>query len=184
MLQHVDPKGWAKSLKMIRKIDGVKDMWLPHDCFNKESGQSIAEIFRTEAGMNVRPAGTLKKGARHMRKAIFHSVLADADDGRPTLQVHDNCNYFKESIPELITDDNDPEDIDTDGPDHAYDALTEALMMEVPHFAQSSAIRHGEIPYIKPAPFGVLPDDSILPMDIMDAVKHSQSVVPRRSVPR
>lgn len=184
-LQYTDPKGWAKQLKMIRNIDGVKDMWLPHDCFNKESGDSIAEIFRREGGMNVRPAGTLKKGARHMRKAILHGILADANDGRPFLQVHENCKYFRESLPELIVDENDPEDIDTDGPDHSYDALTEALLMETPHFAQSSGIRQTDLPQlITPSPFSVLPDNSILGPDIMDAVKKSQTYAPRRPIER
>ena len=184
-LTQTEPREWAKQLKMIQKIDGVKDMWLPHDTFNKEMGESIAEIFRREGNMNVRPAGTLKKGARAMRKAILHSILADAVDGRPILQIHENCRNLIETIPQLIVDEHNPEDIDTDGPDHSYDALTEALLMETPHFAQSSGIRQTDMPQmIAPMPFSTLPDNSILAPDIMEAVKHHQANAPRRAIER
>lgn len=183
-LTQTDPKEWAKQLNMIRKIDGVRDMWLPHDCFNKEMGESIAEIFHRDGGMNVKPASTLKKGARHMRKAIMHGMLSDAADGRPYLQLHPNCSQLAESIPELINDDSDPEDIDTEGPDHGYDALTEALMMEVPHFGQSSGIRQSDTPMLQPVRFMANPDGSILPPDIMDAVKQYQTMPARRPISR
>ncbi len=179
-----EPREWAKQFKMLQKIDGVRDMWLPHDCFNKEMGESIAEIFRREGNMNVRPANTLKQGARHMRKAILHSVLNDAADGRPLLQLHTNCVQLASSIPELITSETDPEDIDTEGNDHGYDALTEALMMEVPHLGKSSGIRQSEAPVLQPVRFMTAPDDSILPPDIMDAVKQYQSMPARRPVVR
>lgn len=179
-LTQTDPREWAKQLRMIQKIDGVRDMWLPHDCFNKEMGESIAEIFHRDGNMKVRSASTLKKGARHMRKAIMHGMLSDAADGRPYLQLHPNCSQLIESIPELINDENDPEDIDTEGPDHGYDALTEALMMEVPHFAKSSGIRQTDVPMLQPVRFMASPDGSILPPDIMDAIKNYQTMPERR----
>jgi hypothetical protein len=169
---------------MLQKIDGVRDIWLPHDCFNKEMGESIADIFSREGTMNVLQAKTLVGGARHMRKALLHSVLADADDGRPILQIHSNCRNLIRTIPELINDENDPEDVDTDGEDHAYDALTEGLMMVVPHFARSGPVKYNEsIRQIKTTPFNVLPDNSILPPDLFDAIAKSQSQLPRRPRP-
>lgn len=116
-----------------------------------------------------------------MRKALLHSVLADADDGRPILQIHSNARNLVRTIPELINDDNDPEDIDTDGEDHAYDALTCALIMVVPHFAQSGPIKYNEsVREIKSNPFSVLPEGSILPPDIMEAVAKSYTRPPTR----
>jgi phage terminase large subunit len=183
-LTQTEPREWARQFKMLKNIDGVRDIWLPHDCFNKEMGESIADIFSREGNMNVLQARTLEGGARHMRKALLHSVLADADDGRPILQVHTNARNLIRTIPELINDENDPEDIDTDGEDHAYDALTEALMMVVPHFAKSGAIRYGETPLIKSTPFSVLPDNSILPPDLIEAVASYNSRPPTRARPR
>jgi hypothetical protein len=158
----------------------VRDIWLPHDCFNKEMGESIADIFHRDGGLNVLRAGTLQGGARHMRKALLHSVLADAPDGRPLLQIHSNARNLTRTIPELIVDENDPEDIDTDGEDHAYDALTVGLMMEVPHFRKSGAISHTDMPEIKPMQMHVLPDESILPPDLMAAVAQYNSRPSRR----
>lgn len=179
-LTHTEPREWAKQLKMLSLLDGVKTIYLPHDCFNKEMGDSIADIFHRDGGMNTIASTTLKSGARHMRKALLHSVLADADDGRPLLQIHSNCRNLVRTLPELINDENDPEDIDTEGDDHAYDALTEALMMEVPHFAKSGAIKYGESPTIKSSPFNVMPDNSILPPNLMEAVASYNSRPPSR----
>lgn len=183
-LTQTEPREWAKQLKLLQKIDGVRDIWLPHDCFNKEMGDSIADIFHREGNMNVLQSGTLQGGARHMRKALLHSVLADANDGRPIIQVHSNCRNLIRTIPELITDENDPEDIDTDGEDHAYDSLTEALMMEIPYFAKSGPVKYNELPSIKTNIFSVLPDQSVLPPNLMEAVSHAQSRPPRRPTVR
>lgn len=173
-MQHQDPRQWAKQFKMLQNLDGVRDIWLPHDCFNKEMGASIADIFQREGKMNIKPAGTLQKGARHMRKAILHSILADAIDGRPYLTMHSNCSMLADSIPELITDDNDPEDIDTESNDHGYDALTEALMMEAPHLGNSGGVSMSTpIPNLNTVrgwkPSIVYPG-TYLPDDIMGAV--------------
>jgi hypothetical protein len=178
-----EPRQWAAQFKMLQKLDGVRDIWLPHDCFNKEMGESIADIFHRDGNMNVLKAGTLQGGARHMRKALLHSVLADADDGRPIVQIHPNCRNLIRTMPELITDEMDPEDIDTDGEDHAYDALTVGLMMEVPHFKKSSAIHRNDVPDIKPMQMHVMPDESILPPDLMKAVANYNAGSNRRARP-
>ena len=180
-LTQTEPREWARQFKMLQKLDGVRDIWLPHDCFNKEMGESIADIFSREGLMNVLQAGTLASGARHMRKALLHSALSDADDGRPIIQIHSNAKNLIRTIPELINDENDPEDIDTDGEDHAYDALTEGLMMVVPHIAKSGPISYkDQTREIKTNPFSALPDNSILPPDLMEAVKHYNKRPPSR----
>ncbi len=172
-MQKQEPREWARQFKLTQRIDGVKDIWLPHDCFNKEMGDSIADIFHRDGGMNVKQAATLQTNARHMRKAIMHASLADAIDGRPYLQMHPNCSMLAASIPELITDENDPEDIDTDGNDHGYDALTEGLMMEAPHLAKSGGIRTDRLlPQIKRNKIwspGLMPGTYNAP-DIMSAI--------------
>jgi hypothetical protein len=182
-LTRYDPRMWANQFKVIQKLDSVRDIWLPHDCFNKEMGESIADIFHREGNMNVLRANTMQRETRHMRKALFHSVLADADDGRPIIQIHSNCHNLIRTIPELINDDNDPEDIDTDGEDHAYDALTYGLMMEIPHFRKSGGLKHSQVPEIIPGVFHVLPDESLLPPNLMDAVAHANTRTSSRPRP-
>lgn len=187
-MKEQEPREWAKQFRLLQKLDGVRDIWLPHDCFNKEMGASIAEIFRTDGNMNVRQAQTLKKNARHMRKAIMHSVLADAIDGLPYLQMHPNCVQLADSIPELITDENDPEDINSLGNDHGYDALTEALMMEAPQLGQSGGVKLGSpiIPNLKTVR-GWQPGMSpgvYLPDDIMTAIANYDNQPRHRIIAR
>src|SRR5262249_6164160 len=41
--------------------------------------------------------------------------------GVPWLTVSPNCPYFARTLPSLISDETKPEDVDTDGEDHAAD---------------------------------------------------------------
>ena len=45
----------------------------------------------------------------------------DGTDGKPMLMVYDTCEAFIRTIPQLQTDKNNVEDIDTDMEDHCYD---------------------------------------------------------------
>ena len=47
---------------------------------------------------------------------------------QPKLKVFRNCAYLIESLPGLIRDEKNPEDVDTRGDDHAADALRYGLM--------------------------------------------------------
>jgi hypothetical protein len=51
---------------------------------------------------------------------------------RPKLRFHPDAEYSIGTIPSLTFDKNNPEDVDTDGNDHAYDALTYALLFRIP----------------------------------------------------
>ncbi len=51
-----------------------------------------------------------------------HALLRDAPDGKPWLQVHPDCRYLIRSIASAVSDDKDPDDVDTDTDDHALDA--------------------------------------------------------------
>lgn len=44
-----------------------------------------------------------------------------APDGQPWLQSSPECAYFNRTIPSLVSDDTKPEDVNTDGEDHAGD---------------------------------------------------------------
>lgn len=48
--------------------------------------------------------------------------LQNAPDGLPWLTFDPSCTYTHRTIPSLISDKNDPEDVDTEGEDHAADA--------------------------------------------------------------
>lgn len=61
---------------------------------------------------------------------VFHEYLKP--DPRPALQVFSNCLNAIRTIPELIHDDIKPEDVDTDGEDHAADSIRYMLMSRPP----------------------------------------------------
>lgn len=60
-------------------------------------------------------------------KRKVHGELADLPDGEPGLVVFDNCRNLVRTMPELAVDELHPEDVDTDGEDHAYDCLKYGL---------------------------------------------------------
>lgn len=76
---------------------------------------------------------------RRVGKARVHELLAwtPAEGGRPMfppqLQVFETCSNLIRTLPDLIKDPDDPEDVDTTGEDHAYDTLKYlALGLAVP----------------------------------------------------
>lgn len=59
-------------------------------------------------------------------------VLMALPDGRPGLQVFSTCRHFLRTFPLLAYDQHNPEDVDTEQEDHAYDALRYALSRAAP----------------------------------------------------
>ena len=110
-----------------------------HDCFAKRpdykgggQGPSTAEVF-AEAGLML----IVGDPTRHIKIRQFRERLRVRDDGLPMLFVYDTCKQFIRTIPNLVMDDNDIEDIDTDTEDHIYDeaalvCMARPLAMERP----------------------------------------------------
>jgi len=69
---------------------------------------------------------------RLTRVRKLHTLLADLPDGRPGLLVFQTCVELIRTLPALVADPIRPEDVDTDGEDHAYDALTYSLTPDRP----------------------------------------------------
>ena len=58
-----------------------------------------------------------------------HEALAiDPTTGQPWLTIHPRCKYLIRTLPAMLQDDTDPEDLDTASDDHACDALRYLLM--------------------------------------------------------
>ena len=89
-----------------------------------ESGESIAETF-SRAGWPLRRA----KNERVNGWQRVRSWLKPDGTGAPPLQVSaENCPYLCRTLPQLLSDEHKPEDVDTAGEDHAADALRYGLM--------------------------------------------------------
>jgi hypothetical protein len=100
------------------------------DCFAKKpdyrgggQGPSTAEVFG-QAGLVLAPGDP----SRVAKIRQFHERLRPREDGPPLLQVYDVCEHFIRTIPLLVTDRHNVEDIDTTGEDHIYDEACHACM--------------------------------------------------------
>lgn len=95
-----------------KRIHGIADPSI----FEESRGESIAAMMERERiyferGDNTRIAGKMQ----------LHNRLAFDEGGIPMLYVFNTCKHFIRTIPELVYDETDVEDIDTDGEDHIYD---------------------------------------------------------------
>ena len=66
--------------------------------------------------------------ARIDGKMQVHHRLAFNAQGFPRLQVFSTCKHFIRTVPALVYDESNVEDIDTDGEDHSYDELRYVCM--------------------------------------------------------
>jgi hypothetical protein len=89
-------------------------------------GPSIAETMIRE-GCKWRPSDR-SPGSRKNGKLEVHRRFRVKDNGEPSLYIFSTCTNLISELSKLPLDDNDPEDVDTDAPDHAYDALRYGCM--------------------------------------------------------
>ncbi len=66
--------------------------------------------------------------ARINGKMQVHHRLSFDEDGIPMFYVFNTCKHFIRTVPNLVYDETNVEDIDTDGEDHAYDELRYVCM--------------------------------------------------------
>ena len=121
----------AKVAKMIhryetthlagRKIIGIADPAI----FDESRGEEgcIAAVFARygvyfERGDNRRLPGKMQ----------LHQRLSCDQNGRAGLYIFSTCRQFLRTLPELVYDTANPEDINTDGEDHIYDETRYVLM--------------------------------------------------------
>lgn len=120
---------WAKLIRSYIDEEPIEYMVLPHDCYSHLGGnRTIASVFAEHDIPCVR-ADSLSHAAKMHRAALLHQLLADAPDGFPYLQVHQNCMNLTRTVPDLPYSNTKPEEIDDNAEDHAYDALTYGLMV-------------------------------------------------------
>jgi hypothetical protein len=69
---------------------------------------------------------------------VHEALSVNPANELPWLTVHPRCKYLIRTIPAMLQDDHDPEDLDTDSDDHACDALRYLLMGGLRHTARSA----------------------------------------------
>ena len=104
-----------------RTIRGVADPAI----FDESRGESIAAMMERSPNFLHWTPGDHTRLAGKMQ---LHYRLAFDQDGRPMLQVFDTCKHFIRTIPSLVYDESNVEDIDTKQEDHIYDECRYVLM--------------------------------------------------------
>lgn len=101
-------------------------------------GKSIQEDFAAAGCALIQADNDRLQGVNRV-----HAMLKDAPDGKPWLQIVDTCRHLIRTLPTLPPDPHNPELVDTDAEDHAYDALRYGLMSRPLPEAASGAIIPG-----------------------------------------
>lgn len=122
-------------LESGRVITGIADPSI----WDASRGESVAEMLEKE-GVYFEPGDN----ARLAGKMQLHYRLQFDEQGLPMMYVFENCRDFIRTIPGLIYDKNRPEDIDSSGEDHDYDACRYFLMAQPIAARQFSAGGHFE----------------------------------------
>lgn len=98
-----------------KKIYGVAD---PAIFGSSGAGESVARLMEAHR-VYFEPADN----ARLAGKMQVHHRLSFDEDGVPMLYVFTTCPHMIRTLPALVYDNTDVEDVDTGGEDHAYDEL-------------------------------------------------------------
>lgn len=95
----------------------------------RDGGPSIGETMSLHRCNWRRADNKRKAGAEMLRQRLV------GERGRPMLYFFDCCEDSIRTIPTLQHDDHDPEDVDTEAEDHAYDETRYAVMSRpwIPH---------------------------------------------------
>ena len=87
------------------------------------TGPTVGETLQ-RAGHKLRRADK----NRIQGKIQIHEYLRVQQSGRPRLQIFNSCPNLIRELQGIPLDKNNPEDVDTHAPDHAYDALRYLIM--------------------------------------------------------
>lgn len=128
----LNPEEWAEKIYREKPLRFFKGGVADSSMFNPQSdgSTSIADLMQRKwSKLNGRRWITLKRGTRNRvaRVATLHNWLSMAPDGLPYLLITEDCNHLIRTIPKLIYDEHNVEDVDTDGEDHPYDSITYGL---------------------------------------------------------
>lgn len=128
----------------LRDQDAKKVLYLVYDYQMEtpqtDSGEPIIETFKR--GLRKARVSLATRKADKDRKngwARLRGWYKEAPDGRPWLQVSPNCPYTIRTMPALVSDKTDPEDVNSDGDDHAADGKRYWAMSR-PHPATAATL--------------------------------------------
>ena len=109
----------------LEEGDGrIQDAVLDSSCWARrgDRGPSIAEMINSE-GCRFRPSDR-SPGSRISGKIEIHKrLMVDENTEEPGIRFFENCPNIIRQLASIPLDKRNPEDVDTNAEDHAYDAL-------------------------------------------------------------
>jgi Phage terminase large subunit len=90
-------------------------------------GESILDTFRKHLRGVIKAENDRVNGWARLRAWLSPMPTMDGSL-RPFMQVHRRCAYLTRTLPSLVMREDNPEDLDSDGEDHAADALRYLVM--------------------------------------------------------
>lgn len=125
----------SRQAKLIAEVEApgeiIRTRWADPSMFTKETKTAIptssADTY-AEAGIYLSPAVNDRLNGKRKVQEMLEQV---APDGLPMLIIFSTCRHLIRTLPALAYDKTRIEDVDTDGEDHAYDALRYLLTDEV-----------------------------------------------------
>jgi hypothetical protein len=178
------PEEWARELAIYTQIEDTEFMVLPHDCFAQEKGNpnTIAKIFGKYLKTRIVRGKTLDRQSRLNRVAVMHQFLSEAPDGLPYLLFKDNCYNSIRTIPELVYDENNVEDVDTDSDDHPYDAISLGLKTIKEHYKLSGPVQSKQLRIPTEPIFEQDDKGNIKSPDFWEELKHPKKQSPEKYI--
>jgi phage terminase large subunit len=102
-------------------------------CWDASRGPSIAEVMATNGWAMTQAENDSRNGWARVRQYLSYEQNESGQITRePLWQVFETCPNLIRTLPALVHDEHDPEDVDTKGEDHAPDALRYGLMTRPP----------------------------------------------------
>jgi phage terminase large subunit len=127
----------ARGLQKIKYLVYDTAMEIPQNDTGEATIETVRRGIRAEKlAIGTRPADKDRINGWQRLRHWFRL----APDGQPWLMASPHCGYFARTIPSLVSDETKPEDVDTDGEDHAGDeARYLAMSMPLPGQSEKKA---------------------------------------------
>lgn len=128
-----DPEDVANRIIKLEDIEKIRFAVADDAIFggrqdnSKSIAEQVNEVLWAAKHTSFQPVGK-GPGSRKSGKLEVHHRLKIQEDGQPMLVIFNTCTHTIRTIPNLIVDSHDPEDVDTDMEDHAYDETRYACM--------------------------------------------------------
>lgn len=121
----------AKEAWDISLAEGVHDIVVDPKCYSTDDDHETVAANFSKVGWDVVPANNDRKnGLVHFNQMLANETVDESGESVPMLTIYACCEAFIRTVPRLTPAINDPEDVNTELEDHAYDESRYASMSD------------------------------------------------------